>query len=120
MTFDGSWLARGVGLTALFLLVGCENKTGVTATSGSVAVIVDDKGFTPSSVTFKKGAQNASLVFTRKTDETCATEVVFPELNVKKDLPKNQPVTIAIPTDKEQKLTFQCGMGMYKSAVVVN
>ena len=25
-----------------------------------------------------------------------------------------------MPTDKEQKLTFQCGMAMYKSSVVVN
>ena len=84
----------------------------------AVAITVDDKGFTPSAVTLKKGGPG-TLVFTRTTDETCATEVVFPELNVKKPLPKNTPVTIAIPTDKEQKLTFQCGMGMYKSSVVI-
>ena len=70
-------------------------------------------------MTIKKGTQ-ASLVFTRTTDDTCATEVVFPELNVKKDLPKGKPITIEIPTDKDQKLTFQCGMGMYKSTVVVS
>jgi plastocyanin domain-containing protein len=87
--------------------------------AGAVQVVADDKGFTPSSVTFKKGAPG-SLVFLRTSDDTCATEVVFPELNVKKELPKGQPVTIAIPTEKEQKLTFQCGMGMYKSAVVIN
>ena len=49
-----------------------------------------------------------------------ATEVVFPQLDIKKELPKNTPVTITVPTDKEQKLTFQCGMGMYKSSVVVS
>ena len=86
---------------------------------GAVQVIADENGFKPSSVTFKKG-EPASLVFTRTTDDTCATEVVFPELDVKKDLPKGKAVTIDIPTDKEQKLTFQCGMGMYKSAVVIN
>jgi hypothetical protein len=112
-------------LTTASLVTGCKDKDkaggGSTAPlpPGAVQVIADDNGFKPSSVTFKKGAP-ASLVFTRTSDNTCATEVVFPELNVKKDLPKDKPVTIDIPTDKDQKLTFQCGMGMYKSAVVIN
>lgn len=101
---------------------GCSKKTeGAPAggsQSGSVAVTVNADGFKPTSVTFKKGAP-ANLVFTRTSDDTCATEVVFPQLNIKKDLPKNTPVTVAIPTEKEQTLTFQCGMGMYKSSVVV-
>jgi len=87
--------------------------------AGAIRITADEKGFTPSSVTLKKG-EPGTLVFLRTTDETCATEVVFPELDIKKDLPKGQPVTIEIPTDKDQKLTFQCGMGMYKSSVVVN
>lgn len=111
-------LARHLALTAVLVLAACD-KSGPPAPPGAVKVTADEKGFTPSSVTFKKG-DKASLVFTRTSDETCATEVVFPELNIKKDLPKGTPVTIDVPTDKEQKLTFQCGMGMYKSAVVVN
>jgi plastocyanin domain-containing protein len=108
-----------VSAIALFS-TACDKKPSGSLPAGAVAVTADDHGFTPSSVTFKKGAP-ASLVFTRTSDDTCATEVVFPELNnLKKDLPKNQPVTIPIPTDKEQKLTFQCGMGMYKSSIVVN
>jgi plastocyanin domain-containing protein len=105
------------------LVVGCSKKTddakAAPAQSGTVAITVDADGFKPSTVTFKKGAP-ATLVFTRTVDDTCATEVVFPELSIKKDLPKNTPVSITVPTDKEQKLTFQCGMGMYKSSVVVS
>ena len=103
------------------MLAACKHdaKKADALPPGAVAVTVDDHGFSPSSVTFKKGAP-ASLVFTRTTDDTCATEVVFPELNVKKPLPKGTPVKIDVPTDKDQKLTFQCGMGMYKSSVVVN
>jgi plastocyanin domain-containing protein len=105
-------------------VVGCKDKgksssAAVQLPPGGVQVTADEHGFQPSSVSFKKGTP-ASLVFLRTSDDTCATEVVFPELNVKKDLPKGKPVTIDIPTDKDQKLTFQCGMGMYKSAVVVN
>ena len=107
----------GVGAT------GCNKKTHGAApgavSTGPVAITVDGDGFKPSSVTFKKGAPG-TLVFTRTVDDTCATEVVFPQLSIKKDLPKNTPVTITVPTDKEQKLTFQCGMGMYKSSVVVS
>lgn len=105
-------------LTALlgFASSGCDRAGGVR--SGPIPVEAGEKGFVPSSVKVKKGAP-ASLVFTRTTDDTCATDVVFPDLGVKKDLPKGTPVTIELPTDKEQTLTFQCGMGMYKSSVLV-
>lgn len=114
-------------LTALVLVVatawaatGCKKDGGSTvAVGGAVPVTAGEDGFKPSSVTFPKGSAG-KLVFTRTTDETCATEVVFPELNIKKELPKGKPVTVDIPTDKEQKLTFQCGMGMFKSSVVIS
>jgi hypothetical protein len=109
---------------AVTLLIGCKDKkaeggAGGPLAPGAVQVTANENGFEPSSVTFKKGSR-ASLVFVRTTDETCATEVVFPELNIKKDLPKGKPVSIDVPTDKDRKLIFQCGMGMYKSAVVIN
>jgi plastocyanin domain-containing protein len=106
-------------LCLLGLVAGGKKEAAPAASSsGTVAVTADGDGFKPNAVTFAKGSP-AKLVFTRTSDETCATEVVFPELGLKKELPKNQPVTVDIPTDKAQKLTFQCGMGMYKSAVVI-
>lgn len=108
-----------LGLVLAASLVACKGDAPKIAGGGEIPVTADDKGFSPSSVTVPKGS-NAALVFTRTSDDTCATEVVFPELNVKKELPKGKPVKIDIPTDKEQKLTFQCGMGMYKSSVVVS
>ena len=121
MTFEQRFAVAA--LVTLTAAAGCKDKaaaTGaVTLPPGAVQVTADESGFKPSAVTFKKGAP-ASLVFLRTSDDTCATEVVFPELNLKKDLPKGKPVTIDVPTNKEQRLTFQCGMGMYKSAVVIN
>jgi plastocyanin domain-containing protein len=120
-----SVVVLGLGLGLLATATGCNKKTEATPappaapSTAPVAITVDADGFKPSSVTFKKGTPG-TLIFTRTVDDTCATEVVFPQLDIKKELPKNTPVTIVVPTDKEQKLTFQCGMGMYKSSVVVS
>jgi plastocyanin domain-containing protein len=104
-------------LVALLVIVAC-NKEAPAQSSGRIAIRADDKGFTPSSVTVKKGAP-ATLVFTRTSNDTCATSVVFPELKIKKDLPLNQPVDVDVPTTDARTLAFTCGMGMFKSAVVV-
>jgi hypothetical protein len=88
------------------------------AASGPVKVIADENGFTPSKVTFERG-KAGSITFLRTSDQTCADKVVFPELSIKKDLPLNQPVTVELPTVEAKSYTFQCGMGMYKSSVVV-
>lgn len=99
--------------------VACNKGGSAAVGGGTVPITVDETGFKPSTVKFVKGS-SASLVFTRTTDDTCATSVDFPQLGIKKELPKGKPVTIPIPTDKEQELSFQCGMGMYKSSVVVS
>ena len=85
---------------------------------GAVRVIADGKGFTPSSVTLAKD-KPGKLSFLRTTDDTCATAVVFPEIGVKKELPVNVAVDVDVPTAQARTLTFQCGMAMYKSAVVI-
>ncbi len=110
------------GFATLLVLMlapaACKNSSADDARSGNIAITADDKGFTPPSVTLKKG-EKSTLVFTRTTDQTCATAVVFPDLKIKKDLPLNVPVSIDIPTDTARSLSFQCGMAMFKGAVVV-
>ena len=97
------------------------SKAKVTAPQCATCVTVDEKGFTPSSLELAKGAlgSKATLTFTRTSDDTCATRVDFPELGTKTELPLGKSVTLEVPTDAARTLTFQCGMGMYKSAVVV-
>jgi plastocyanin domain-containing protein len=94
-------------------------ESDVPSSSGPITIIADSNGFTPSEVKVSKGKE-AKLHFQRKTDDTCATDVVFPELNIKKPLPLNQVVEITLPPSGERRYTFTCGMGMYKSSVIVN
>lgn len=116
-------------LPFLFALVlpvgaGCSKKAeGQTSSAPSCATCVtaDQHGYSPSSLTLPKGGpgSKATVTFTRTTDETCAKEVVVPELNINKPLPLNQSVAIELPTDTARTLTFQCGMAMYKGKLVV-
>jgi plastocyanin domain-containing protein len=95
--------------------------TPVIVTAAGVRVTVGEHGFAPSSLAAPKGAPGATLpvTFLRTTDDTCAKEVVFPDLGIKKDLPLNTPVTVDVPADAARTLTFQCGMAMYKGSLLV-
>lgn len=91
---------------------------GAPAATDAPRVIADERGFTPGTLALARGGAGA-IVFRRTTDDTCATAVVFPELGLEKDLPLGQDVPVAVPTGEARTLTFQCGMGMYRSQVVV-
>jgi hypothetical protein len=116
-------------IVCLAALGGCDRKSNASTEStsldpaapGELRVLAGEHGFTPNSLAIPKGAAGsmATVTFVRTTDETCATEVVFPELDLKKALPLRQAVAIDVPSDSPRTLTFQCGMGMYKGALLV-
>ncbi|HUF23430.1 MAG TPA: efflux RND transporter periplasmic adaptor subunit [Vicinamibacterales bacterium] len=83
----------------------------------TAAVTITDKGFEPSRVTLPAGG-TARVTFTRTSEATCATEVVFPSLGIKRALPLNTPVAIDIPAQAGE-IAFVCGMDMLRGAVVV-
>ena len=128
--------ARAVAPIASILLTvalapACSKKSDPSAESASTPVIdwpagarvtVGEHGFAPSSLAVPRGAAGSTVpvTFVRTTEETCAKEVVFPDVGIKKDLPLNKAVTVDVPADTPRTLTFQCGMAMYKGALVVN
>src|SRR6266545_1544732 len=107
----------------------CVSMRRPGATSGAAAeaalqndaqtatVEVSDKGFEPSSLKLKAGAP-AKVTFVRKTDETCAKEVVIKEYNINRKLPLNEPVTVEF-TPRKGEFTFACGMDMIKGKLIV-
>ena len=97
---------------------GMEGMKDTSTQNQSAAISVTENGFEPANVTLKAGTP-AKLTFTRKTDATCATEVVFPDFNIKKALPLNQPVTIQFTPKKTGALSYACGMNMLRGQVMV-
>jgi RND family efflux transporter MFP subunit len=81
-------------------------------------VTVSEKGFEPSRVTLRANVP-ARLTFVRTTDATCATEVAIPSFNIRRELPLNQPVTIALRPAKAGEISFACGMDMLTGTLVI-
>jgi plastocyanin domain-containing protein len=75
-----------------------------------VELAVTEKGYEPSPVSLKKG-EPVKLVVTRKTDQTCATEVVMEGYDINTPLPLNQPVEIAFTPKESGELRYGCAMG---------
>lgn len=82
------------------------------------ATIVVNGGYSPSTVTLKKGI-SAQVNFDMHDSTACLSHVVFEQLGVNKDLTKQKITTINIPTDKAQTFNFACGMDMFHGKVVV-
>jgi plastocyanin len=107
----------------------CVSMRRPGATSGAVAeatlqndtqtatVEITDKGYEPSSLKLKAGAP-AKVTFVRKTDATCAKEVVIKEYNINRKLPLNEQVTVEF-TPRKGEFSFACGMDMIKGTLIV-
>lgn len=85
---------------------------------GAVKVVVSKDGFTPDEVAFGRG-KPLKLAFVRVDAENCGTEVVFKDLNIKRELPVGEAVVIDVPTEQAGEITFACGMNMYRGKVLI-
>jgi hypothetical protein len=87
---------------------------------GAIKVTVSKEGFTPKAIEVKAGQQqHITLAFIRIDQENCGTEVVFPNLNIKKELPLGKVITVDIPAEHAGDFNFTCGMDMLKGVVMV-
>ena len=76
----------------------------------TIEMSVTDKGFEPAVVKVKKG-EPVTLVITRKTDKTCATEIVIDEEKISTKLPLGKPVTVTFTPKKAGDIKYGCAMG---------
>jgi len=109
-------LAAAAAVVALVALAaGCGGGGGV---KDRVTVEVTNEGFVPKEIPAKVG-QPITLVVTRKTDLTCAKQIVFADLGIEKDLPMNEAVEVTVTPERQGELRFACDMDMVAGRLVV-
>ncbi len=96
---------------------GATIQTAQQEGAQTAAVSITDKGFEPASLKLKAGVP-AKVSFTRKTDETCAKEVVLKDYSINQKLPLNETVTVEF-TPRKGEFAFGCGMSMLKGKLIV-
>jgi hypothetical protein len=83
-----------------------------------VRVTLGEGGYDPATVNLKAGIA-AQVTFVRTTDKTCGTEIVLPDLGMRKELPLNELVIVELPPDRTGQIAFGCGMGMLEGRIVI-
>src|SRR6266852_3717949 len=100
-----------LALLAVAVTEGCTQQQKSSVEPQVVQVAVTEAGFEPARAEVPRG-QAFTLVVTRKTDQTCAKEIEIPTLKVRRALPLNQAVHIAVPKGVADSLNYICGMHM--------
>lgn len=107
--------APWIALLAAACSAGAEPPKEVVA--NKVEMVVTDSGFAPQNITVRKG-EPVTLIITRKTNSTCATEIVIDEYAVNTKLPLNQPVTVTFTPTKSGQLKYGCAMNKMIGGVI--
>ena len=110
-------------LVALSVCVGGSALADAPSTKDAsrIEIAVTKRGFDPAEI--KVPAKKAiTLVFTRKTDQTCTKTIVLKlddGKKVERELPLNKPIELAVTFPKAGKLGYACSMDMNKGIIVV-
>lgn len=101
------------------------------ANSGDAGTVVEDagrdaqvitmtqsgSGYSPSTLRVKQDVP-VRWVITSESSFSCASSLVVPSLNIKKNLNKGENVIEFTPTEKGT-IPFSCSMGMYRGSIIV-
>ena len=100
----------------LMLVLGCSSADA--ARDQRVKISVTEKGFVPAVVTVHSG-QPVTLLVTRRTARTCATQFVLKTHGINEKLPLGKTVTIRFTPERPGTLNYACAMDMIQGKIVV-
>ena len=89
-----------------------------SARTQAARVVIGPYGYEPASIRLKRGVP-AKVTFLRTTDSTCATEVVFADYGIRRELPLDRSVTVGFTPRKAGEFSFTCGMIMHRGKLIV-
>ena len=102
-------------------LAGSAMADAPVKTPSRIEVSVTKRGFNPDSINVP-AKKPVTLVFTRKTEQTCTKSIVLTMddgKRIERELPLDKPVEIAVTFAKAGKLGYACGMDMAKGIIIV-
>ena len=103
-------------LLSAVLMTGCG--WTVLPRPQQLHVDVREEGFVPSRIEVRRG-RRVVVTFTRRVDQTCATDVMFPRLHRGYDLPLNRPVRVELAAGEVgDSLRFTCSTGLLIGMIV--
>lgn len=104
----------GIVFTFWFFLMKREKEVEVL---NEVDITVSG-GYSPEVISIPKG-KLTKINFIRTDPTDCLSEVVLGDFKIRKQLPLNQKVTIAVTPQKTGEYVFTCGMNMYHGKIIV-
>jgi plastocyanin domain-containing protein len=84
----------------------------------TVRINISQQGYAPAFVRVQKG-QTVRLIFYRADHNNCGEELIFPALNIKRDIPVKKPVVVTLTPGRAGEISFACGMDMYRGKILV-
>ena len=84
----------------------------------TVRINISQEGYAPAAVSVKKG-QTVRLVFYRSDANNCGEELVFPALNLKREIPVRKPIVVTLTPRRTGEIAFACGMDMFRGKILV-
>ena len=106
-----------LALSLVATVTRAADKTDKAATQ-VVNLTVTEKGFQPSTIDVGTG-KDVTLKITRKTNDTCATQINIPSKKIKKELPLNKEVSVELGKLDKGEIRFACGMDMVTGIIHV-
>lgn len=84
---------------------------------GSINIRVGREGFVPAEIRVPSG-EPIRLAIERLREPNCASQILFPALGLRRQLPLGETTIIELPPSSAGSLSFSCGMGMYRGLII--